>query len=107
MILRYASPLHHDDDDPGGLIGEAFAMGNDFPGPAEDLLLSWMLRLPAGADASAAAASLLARYALREGPLPDNPRGRLAALLRETAAAAPAPARPRRRGGRAQRTSCG
>lgn len=98
MTLHYASPLHNEDD-PGGLIGQAFAMGDEFPGPAEDLLLSWMLRLPQGADASAAAGRLLQRY-LDGRDLPSHPPSlRLVELLRETAEA-PSGAR---RGGRRRR----
>jgi|GEM_PF-1099046 len=111
MTLHYASPLHHEDD-PGGLIGQAFAMGSDFPGPAEDLLLSWMLRLPAGTDASLAAQRLFQRYvgidsskrdeSDSEGvtgsrPLPEDPLGRLAELLRQTAVVGPGRAAERRR----------
>ena len=32
-------------EDPVGLIGQALAMGAEFPGPAEDVLLSWILKL--------------------------------------------------------------
>ena len=37
-------------------------MGAEFPGPAEDLLLSWILSLPAEADAPAIAALLAERH---------------------------------------------
>ena len=95
MSLHYASPLHHEDD-PGGLIGQALAMGPDFPGPAEDLLLSWMLQLPEGADASSAARRLLERYVSSEELPSDHHCARLLELLRQTADAPPAA----RRGGR-------
>ena len=97
MTLHYASALHHEDD-PGGLIGEAFAMGPDFPGPAEDLLLSWMMRLPVEMDASSAARRLLARYAGNAEPLPEDHRGRLVELLRQAADATPGSRKGRRRG---------
>lgn len=98
MSVHYASPRHRDDD-PGGLLGEAFAMGEAFPGPAEDLLLAWALRLPDGADTAAAARSLLKRHGLAEGPLPPGAGGRLAALLREAASGSLPARRGRRRQG--------
>lgn len=98
MSLRYASPLHHPDD-PGGLIGEAFAMGSDFPGPAEDLFLAWSLRLPVGCDSAAAAARLLQRYGSTESEPGADACGRLAELLRQASQSGPLP-RGRRRGRR-------
>lgn len=100
MSLHYAPPLHHPDD-PGGLIGEAFAMGADFPGPAEDLFLAWSLRLPVGCDSAAAAARLLQRYASTDGETPADACGRLAELLRQAAQSGPLPT-GRRRGRRAR-----
>ena len=73
-------------EDPVGLIGQALAMGRDFPGPAEDVLLSWMLKLDAAIDPIAAAAKLIQRYGVAEGPLPEGEAGKLVRLLRETAA---------------------
>lgn len=102
MSLRYVSPLHRDDD-PGGLIGQALVMGPEFPGPAEDLLLAWSLRLPEGGDA-AAAQSLLQRHGLERGPLPDSPCGRLVALLRQAAAGTGEAPRGRRGGWRGRRS---
>jgi len=101
VSLRYVSPLHSDDD-PGGLIGQALAMGPEFPGPAEDLLLAWSLRLPEGGEA-AAAGSLLRRHGLEQGALPDDPRGRLVALLRQAAADGGYARRGRRGGWRGRR----
>ncbi|SMF62422.1 hypothetical protein SAMN06265365_12213 [Tistlia consotensis] len=86
-------------EDPGGLVLEVLRMGPEFPGPAQDLLLAWTLKLPDGLDMKAAAARLLEAYDLAEGPPPDDPRGRLIALLREAASAEP-PARGRRGGWR-------
>jgi hypothetical protein len=73
-------------EDPVGLIGQALAMGADFPGPAEDVLLSWIMKLDAAVDPIAAAAALIQRYGVADGPLPDGEAGKLVRLLRETAA---------------------
>jgi|SRR5437867_13251592 len=72
-------------EDPVGLIGQALAMGADFPGPAEDVLLSWMLKLDAAVDPIAAASMLIHHYGVAEGPLPRGEAGKLIRLLRETA----------------------
>jgi hypothetical protein len=88
------------DQDPKRLIEQAFEMGAEFPGPAEDLLLSWMLSLPADADAPAIAGILAERH--RSGVLDlaeKHPIRRLLTLLEQTAAARAARA-PGRRGGR-------
>lgn len=88
-------------EDPVGLIGQALAMGTEFPGPAEDVLLSWILKLDAGLDPVAAAGVLLSHYGIGEGPLPPGERGKLIRLLRETAACPPeASGRARGRRGR-------
>ncbi len=91
-------------EDPVGLIGQALAMGAEFPGPAEDVLLSWILKLDAGLDPVAAAGVLLRHYGIGEGPLPPGQLGRLIRLLRETAACPPGqPRRAQRRRGRPRR----
>ena len=79
----YTSP-DHSPEDPGGILKESLAMGADFPGPAEDALLAWTLRLAPEVDTQAAARTLVQRYALApaEG---DSPHARLIALLHETA----------------------
>ena len=77
-------------DDPKSLVTEAFAMGSDFPGPAEDLLLSWILSLDAAADPRAAAARLLGRHAPDPAKLGNDHIRRLAELLRQTAVTDPA-----------------
>jgi hypothetical protein len=91
--------------DPKRLIEQAFEMGAEVPGPAEDLLLSWMLSLPVDADAPGIAAILAARYRPRlpqpEEIGPQHPIARLLRLLEQTAAAGAA--QGRRRGGRRQR----
>ena len=104
MAVRYLSP-HHSPDDPGGVIKEVLLMGAEFPGPAEDVILSWTIRLDSGRDASQSAARLIEAYGLAEGPLPEGACGRVVELLRE-AARSPAGAAlgtRRRRGGRQRR----
>ena len=76
-------------EDPVGLIGQALAMGAEFPGPAEDVLLSWMLKLDAAVEPSAAAATLIRHYGVADGPLPKGEAGKLIRLLRETASCPP------------------
>lgn len=88
-------------EDPKRLIEQAFEMGAEFPGPAEDLLLSWMLSLPAGADAPAIAAVLAERHRAGVAHLADkHPARRLLALLEQTAVAGAARAQGRRGGRR-------
>ncbi|WP_026987378.1 hypothetical protein [Fodinicurvata fenggangensis] len=108
-MVQYLSS-HHSADDPGGLIGQALEMGETFPGPAEDLLLSWSLRLD---DPATAARNLIARHGLQEvaaagqpaQPLPPNRR--LVALLHETARAGQAKAAGRRGERRARNAAAG
>jgi hypothetical protein len=92
-------------EDPKRLIEQAFEMGAEFPGPAEDLLLSWMLSLPVDADAPAIAARLAERYGAALSALGDlgakHPIARLHNLLRQTAEAGATGGRGRR-GGRRQ-----
>jgi hypothetical protein len=90
--------------DPKRLIEQAFEMGDEFPGPAEDLLLSWMLSLPADANAPSIAAVLAERHRAQVVHLAEkHPARRLLALLEQTAAAGAARAEGRR-GGRRGRT---
>lgn len=87
--------------DPKRLIEQAFEMGEEFPGPAEDLLLSWMLSLPADADAPGIAALLADRHRAQVAHLADkHPARRLLILLEQTAAASAARAQGRRGGRR-------
>jgi hypothetical protein len=99
MSITYTSPFHSPED-PGGLIKQVLDMGESFQGPAEDVLLSWAMRLDVTVDAQGAAKELLARYGVPEGPLSDSPRGRMIELLREAAKGglprAPGPRRSRR-----------
>ncbi len=103
MAIRYTSK-HDSEDDPGGMIREVLEMGEAFPGPAEDLLLAWILRLGDGRDAAAAARRLIADYRLDEEPLPGGACGRVIEMLKETAQfpgerMARHLCKPRRRGG--------
>ena len=86
--------------DPKRLIEQAFEMGAEFPGPAEDLLLSWMLSLPVDADAPAIAASLAVRYRPALEALGEigarHPIQRLYLLLQQTAEAGANAGRGRR-----------
>lgn len=95
------SPQQHD---PKRLIEQAFGMGAEFPGPAEDLLLSWMLSLPAEADVPAVAALLAERHRTQVAHLQDkHPARRLLTLLEQTATAGTAQALGRRGGRRGRR----
>ena len=94
MTIKYLSQ-HHSDDDPSGLIREVLNMGEAFPGPAEDILLSWTLKLGATADPAHHARRLLEQYEIAEGPVPDDPRGKLIEMLREAAQFSPDQVRPR------------
>jgi hypothetical protein len=102
MAVRYTSQFHSAED-PGGLIGEALSLGADFPGPAEDLLLAWSLRLADNLPAPEAARRLLERYSVGSATLPGA-AGRLVELLRQTAATDPQAAGRRRGGWRGRRS---
>ena len=102
MGVKYVSP-HDNPDDPGGLIREVLDLGALFTGPAEDTLLSWLLRLPPGVDATQAANNLLARYKLREGPPRDGATGKLIALIEQAASGELPRSRGRRGGWRGRR----
>lgn len=103
MAIRYLSE-HDSPDDPGGLIREVLLLGEDFPGPAEDVVLAWILRLGEDRDPAGAAQRLVADYRLDENPQPRGACGKLIEMLKETAAY-PASrmtrhmCAPRRRGG--------
>jgi hypothetical protein len=87
--------------DPKRLIEQAFEMGAEFPGPAEDLLLSWMLSLPVDVDAPAIAALLADRHRAQVAHLEEkHPARRLLTLLEQTANAGAARAQGRRGGRR-------
>ena len=106
MTIKYLSE-HHSDDDPGGLIKEVLDMGTAFPGPAEDILLAWMLRLTDEQDPAEVATRVLSDYDVAEGPLPEGACGRVVEILRETAEYGRNRlqghvCRPKRRGGRSR-----
>ena len=94
-------------DDPQGLIRQVLAMGAEFPGPAGDVLLSWLLELKDRQDPAKAAARLIERHGLSGPPFPPGPLGELIRLLHETARYSPEQLSDmggRRRGGRRGRT---
>lgn len=103
MAIRYLSE-HDSPDDPGGMIREVLEMGEAFPGPAEDVVLAWVLRLGEGRDPAAAAKQLIADYRLDREPQPGGACGRVIEMLKETASypgdrMARHVCQPRRRGG--------
>lgn len=98
MAVKYVSE-HDSPEDPGGLIREVLDLGEAFAGPAEDVLLSWSLRLGDGLEAATAARLLLLRYGLEEKPTPPGAGGRLVTLLREAAEGRAPEHAGRRRGG--------
>jgi hypothetical protein len=81
-----AKPSQPDDpEDPHGLIRQVLAMGEEFPGPAGDVLLSWLLELKDRTDPAEAAARLIERHGLAKPPFPAGPLGELVRMLHETA----------------------
>ena len=101
MTQPAANPL-----DPKSLLEQAFEMGDEFPGPAEDLLLSWLLSLGADQPPAAAAAALLPRYAERMAGKSDAlPIAKLLRLLEQVAVSPPATARRGRLSARTRRGS--
>ncbi len=103
MAIRYLSE-HDSPDDPGGLIREVIELGEDFPGPAEDIVLAWVLRLGDGRDPGQSAKRLITDYRLDDEPQPGGACGRLIEMLKETAEYPDQRmtrhlCRPRRRGG--------
>jgi hypothetical protein len=90
--------------DPKSLLEQAFAMGEEFPGPAEDLLLSWLLSLASDQQPAEAAKSLLPRYtATLAGKSDTLPVMKLHRLLEQVAVSPPAAARRGRLSGRTRR----
>ena len=84
MAIKYVSEFDSPED-PGGLIKQALEMGAVFPGPAEDVLLAWTIRLDPGLEPAIAAQRLLESYAVETGDITDTEAGRLIALLRQAA----------------------
>jgi hypothetical protein len=100
MTQPAANPL-----DPKSLLDQAFEMGEEFPGPAEDLLLSWLLSLGT-AQPQEAAVALLPLYSGRvEGKNEQLPIARLYRLLEQVAISPPASARRGHLSGRTRRGS--
>jgi len=101
MTPAGANPL-----DPKSLLEQAFEMGDEFPGPAEDLLLSWLLSLGGDQPPAEAATALLQRYAARvEGQSDALPIVKLHRLLEQVAISPPATPRRGRLSGRMRRGS--
>ncbi|MDQ7249457.1 hypothetical protein [Dongia sedimenti] len=99
MSQAVANPL-----DPKALLEQAFEMEDEFPGPAEDLLLSWLLSLGADQAPAAAAAALLPRFAERMAGKDDAlPIMKLHRLLEQVAVSPPATGRRGRLSGRTRR----
>jgi hypothetical protein len=91
--------------DPKSILEQAFEMGEEFPGPAEDLLLSWLLSLASDQEPMAAAAALLPVYAARmAGKDAAAPIARLHKLLEQVALSPPAVPRRGRLSGRTRRS---
>jgi len=89
MSPAAANPL-----DPKSILEQAFDMEDEFPGPAEDLLLSWLLSLGADQAPAEAATALLPRYSGRvEGKSDTLPIVKLHRLLEQVAVSPPATAR--------------
>ncbi|HVZ03038.1 MAG TPA: hypothetical protein VHA35_26235 [Dongiaceae bacterium] len=92
--------------DPKSLLHQAFEMGEEFPGPAEDLLLSWLLSLGADQQPAEAAKTLLPRFAAELAGKSDTlPIVKLHRLLEQVAVSPPAAARRGRLSGRTRRPS--
>ncbi len=102
MSIIYTSP-HHCPEDPGGLVRETLDLGAGFPGPAEDVLVSWSLRLEDGLTPQAASTRLLKRLGLIAGPLPEGACGHLVELLRQATKDTPKTPSRRRGGWRSRR----
>jgi hypothetical protein len=99
MTQAAANPL-----DPKSILEQAFEMEDEFPGPAEDLLLSWLLSLAADQPPAEAAATLLRHYTTRMAGKDDAlPIVKLHRLLEQVAVSPPATARRGRLSGRMRR----
>jgi hypothetical protein len=99
MTQTAANPL-----DPKSILEQAFEMEDEFPGPAEDLLLSWLLSLGADQPPAQAAQTLLPRYTVRMvGKSDALPIVKLHKLLEQVAVSPPATGRRGRLSGRMRR----
>jgi hypothetical protein len=98
------NPAAADPLDPKSILEQAFEMDDEFPGPAEDLLLSWLLSLGADQPPADAAKALLPRYTERMAGKSDGaPILKLHKLLEQVAVSPPATARRGRLSGRMRR----
>jgi len=70
--------------DPQLLIRQVLDMGADFPGPAEDILLSWILSLDRSLDPATAAQQVIDAYGL-DIPAEHRATLRLRELILQTA----------------------
>lgn len=96
MTIKYHG-VYDSPEDPQGIIKMSLEMGEEFPGPAQDVLLAWTLRLGVDADVPAAARKLLEDYRVAEMARANEQHGKLIDLLKETAEGRKIQAR--RRGG--------
>lgn len=71
--------------DPNLLIRQVIEMGQEFTGPAEDIIFSWLISLAHDLEPATAASQLLDEHNLRQGEPPPGAIGRVWILLRETA----------------------
>ena len=100
------TPAAANPHDPKSLLEQAFEMGEEFPGPAEDLLLSWLLSLGTGQPPAEAAAAVLPHYTARmQGKSDTLPIMKLHKLLEQVALSPPATPRRGRLSGRTRRGS--
>jgi hypothetical protein len=83
-----------DEADPKGLIRESYRIDGITPAECRSVFMDWALSLPAGVDAAAPLAVLIAHYG---AGAPDHP---MTQVMHEGAAPRPD---PQRRGGRAGR----
>jgi hypothetical protein len=90
--------------DPKSILHQAFEMGEEFPGPAEDLLLSWLLSLGADQQPAEAAKVLLPRFTAKLAGKSDTlPIVKLHRLLEQVAISPPAAPKRGRLSGRTRR----
>lgn len=94
------------DFDPVNLMTQIFDDAPSFMGPAEDILLSWLMRLSPGVDQVAAAQSVLDTIVSDLGADASAESRKLVELLRQSSHQTSSPVSTKqRRGGRASRQS--
>ncbi len=95
--MQYLSK-HSCIEDPGGIIGESVSMGNDFPGPAQDIFLAWALQLTKEQNTALCAQTLLQKYPILLQQDIAAPLGMLAQfLIQASQSTAPTTKRKRNR----------